>query len=74
MTREIVETNYYGRIDPRLVTEQATPDPAIVLCQVCVQTTPYDMLRFGDQPVRQCRFRGFEFRILTNGFVVRDLR
>jgi hypothetical protein len=74
MTREIVGRNYYADVDPRLVTEQPTADPSLVQCQICVQMTPYDTLRFGDRPIRQCQSHGFEVRILPLGFVVRDLR
>ena len=74
ITREVRRLNYYSSIDPKLVTEQGTADPRIVQCQVCVESAPYETLRYGDQPIRQCLPRGFEVRILTGGFVVRDLR
>ena len=74
MTREVQIRNYYGTVDPRLVTEQPTTDPSLVRCQVCVQSAPYDTLRFGDRPIAQCLRHDFEVRILTGGFVVRDLR
>jgi hypothetical protein len=74
MTREVVDRNYYARVNPRLVTETPTPDPAVVRCQVCVQSAPYGTTRFGDQPIRQCLAHGFEVQILHDGFVVRDLK
>ena len=73
-TREIRSGNYYSSIDPRLVTEQPTTDPGLVRCQVCVQSAPYDTMRYGDQPIRRCLPHDFEVRILPTGFVVRDLR
>ena len=79
ISREIRARQYYSRVDPAFVTEQATLDPRVVQCQVCVLSTPYDSLRydslrFGDRPVRQCLVRIFEVQILPSGFVVRDLR
>jgi hypothetical protein len=74
MTREVRDHNYYGNVDPRLVTETPTVNPNVVRCQVCVQSAPYDTTRFGDQPIRQCLAHGFEVLILRSGFVVRDLR
>jgi len=74
MTREIHARDYYSRVDPALVTEQLTIDPNVVRCDVCVQAAPYDMTRFGEQPIRHCVAHGFEVRILRLGFVVRDLR
>jgi hypothetical protein len=74
MTREVTDRNYYARVDAWLVTETPTPDPAVVLCQVCVQSAPYDTTRFGDQPIRQCLAHGFEVRIMQGGFIVRDLK
>jgi hypothetical protein len=74
MTREVRDQNYYGNVDPKLVTETPTGNPNVVLCQVCVQSAPYDTTRFGDQTIRQCLAHGFEVRILRSGFVVRDLR
>jgi hypothetical protein len=74
MTREIRAREYYSQVDPALVTEQPTVDPGVVRCQVCVQATPYDITRFGEQPVRRCVAHDFEVRIVQAGFVVRDLR
>jgi hypothetical protein len=74
MTREIRTRSYYSRIDPALVTEQATVVPDLVRCQVCVQAAPYDMTRFGEEPNRHCVAHDFEIRIVQSGFVVRDLR
>jgi hypothetical protein len=73
MAREIKSAYYYTHVDPRLVTEQPTADPRIVHCQVCVQATPYDMLRFRDRPIQQCTRRDFDVQILSNGFVVQHL-
>ena len=74
MTREVRDNDYYSEVDPRLVTETPTPDPAVVACQVCVLAAPFNTTRFGEQPVRQCVEHGFEVRILRGGFVVRDLK
>jgi hypothetical protein len=74
MTREIRDHNYYSRVNPRLVTETPTAAANLVRCQVCVQSAPYDTIRFGDQPIRQCLYHGFDVQILSNGFVVRDLK
>jgi hypothetical protein len=74
MTREIRDHNYYSRVNPRLVTETPTAEANLVRCQVCVQSAPYDTIRFGDQPIRQCLYHGFDVQILSNGFVVRDLK
>jgi hypothetical protein len=74
MAREIRTRQYYSQVDPALVTEQPTADPEIVRCQVCVQAAPYNMTRFGEQPVRQCIAHDFEVRIVQSGFVVHDLR
>jgi hypothetical protein len=74
MTREIRGQFHYAEVDPRLVTEQPTNEPRLVRCQVCVQLAPYDSMRFGDRPIRQCQPHGFEIRILSQGFVVRDLQ
>jgi hypothetical protein len=74
MTRQVRDHNYYGKVDPKLVTETPTGNPNLVRCQVCVQSAPYYTARFGDQPIRQCLAHGFEVRILRSGFVVRDLR
>jgi leader peptidase (prepilin peptidase)/N-methyltransferase len=74
MTREIRDRDYYSKVDPRLVTETSTPYPDFVQCQVCVQYAPYEMTRFGDQPIRRCLAHRFEVRILSNGFVVRDMK
>jgi hypothetical protein len=73
IAREIKSSNYYTYVDPRLVTEQPTADPRIVRCQVCVQSAPYDMLRFRDRPIRQCVRRDFDVQILSNGYVVQNL-
>ena len=74
MTRQIISRDYYGEVDPNLVTETPTGTMNVVRCQVCVQFAPYDTTRFGDRPIRQCLEHGFEVRILSSGFVVRDLR
>ena len=74
MARQIINRNYYGRVDPKLVTETPTAIANVVRCQVCVQSAPYNTTRFGDQPVKQCLEQGFEVQILPRGFVVRDLR
>ncbi len=74
MTREVLEQDYYSRVDPTLVTETPTTTVNMVRCQVCVESAPYDMPRFGDRPVRRCLEHGFEVRILHGGFVVRDLK
>ena len=74
MARQIRLTNYYSFVNPTLVTEQATRMDNVVRCQVCVQSAPYDMTRFGDRPIRQCLAHGFEVRIVPAGFVVRDLQ
>ena len=74
MTREVRDHNYYGEVDPKLVTETPTADPNVVRCQVCVRSAPYNTTRFGDQPIRQCVEHGFEIQILRNGFVVHDLK
>ena len=74
ITREVRARNYYSRIDPALVTEQPTADPRMVHCQVCVESAPYNTIRFGDHPIGRCVERGFAVRILPNGFVVRDLQ
>jgi hypothetical protein len=74
MARQVRALNYYGRVDPRLVTEQSTADPRLVRCQVCVLSTPYNTTRAGERRIDQCVARVFEVRIVTGGFVVRDLR
>lgn len=74
MTRQVRDHDYYTQVDPRLITETPTAEPNVVRCQVCVQSTPYDTIRFGDQPIRRCLANGFEIQILPHGFVVRDLR
>ena len=74
MTREIRAEDYYTLVDPALVTEQPTSDPNVVRCDVCVQAAPYNMTRFGEQPIRHCVAHGFAVRILHAGFLVRDLR
>jgi hypothetical protein len=74
MAREIRTQQYYSEVDPALVTEQPTANPEIVRCLVCVQLAPYNMTRFGEQPIRRCVARDFEVRIVQSGFVVRDLR
>jgi hypothetical protein len=74
MARQVRAWNYYGRVDPRLVTEQSTADPRVVRCQVCVLSSPYNTTAAGERRIDQCVARGFEVRILTRGFVVRDLR
>lgn len=73
MTREIRVRDYYTHVDPALVTEQLSDQSNVVLCQVCVQAAPYDMVRFPARPIRQCRMQAFEVRILRAGFMVRDL-
>jgi hypothetical protein len=67
---EVGAENYYGNIDPRLVTERPTADPLVVRCDVCVLSAPYDTIRFGDRPIAHCVYRGFAVKILTGGFVV----
>lgn len=74
MTRQIRARNYYTIVNPKLVIEQPTADPRLVRCEVCVQSAPYDTIRFGDHPVAQCLAHDFEVTILPSGFVVRDLR
>jgi hypothetical protein len=74
MTREVRDHDYYSKVNPSLVTETPTADPNLVLCQVCVQSAPYDTLRFGDQPIRRCLAHAFEVHILPHGFVVHDLK
>jgi len=74
ITREVRDRGYYRQVDPDLVTEAPTPDPTVVRCQVCVQSAPYDMTRFGDQPIPRCLEHRFEVRILHSGFVVQDLK
>jgi hypothetical protein len=74
MTREVRAQAYYTDVNPALVTEQPTADANVVRCQVCVQSTPYETLRYGDQPIRACLAHGFEVRIVPAGFVVRDLQ
>jgi hypothetical protein len=74
ITREITARDYYANIDPRLITEQATSAPNLVRCNVCILQTPYEMTRFGQQPIRRCIAHTFDVRIVPNGFVVRDLR
>jgi hypothetical protein len=73
MNREIRARNYYSRIDPALVTEQPTRTANVVQCQVCVEAAPYNMTRFGDNPIRRCIEHAFLVRIVPAGFVVRDL-
>lgn len=73
ITREVRARNYYGTVDPKLVTEQPTADPRVVRCDVCVQSAPFDTTRFGDQPIQNCLAHVFKVRILPNGFVVNDL-
>jgi hypothetical protein len=74
MSREIRDHDYYSRIDAKLVTETPTADLNVVQCQVCVMSAPYDTMRFGDQPIRQCLEHRFEIQILPGGFVVHDLK
>ena len=74
ITRQVKARNYYGRVDPRLVTEQPTADRQVVRCQVCVLSAPYDTTRLDDHSIEQCVADNFEVRILPRGFVVRDLR
>ena len=74
ITREVRAGDYYGQVDPRLVTEQPTTDPRVVRCQVCVQTAPYDTIRFGDHPIEQCVARRFEIEIVPRDFVVHPTR
>ncbi len=74
MAREIRALDHYTTVDATLVTEQPTIDPNIVRCQVCVQSAPYNSLRFGDRPVERCIAHNFEVHILPSGFVVQDLR
>lgn len=74
MTRQVRADHYYTDVDPRLVTEQPTADPRVVRCQVCVQSAPFNTLRFGDRPIEQCVARAFDVQILPGGFVVQNLR
>jgi hypothetical protein len=74
MARQVRAGNYYGRVDPQLVTEQSTADPRVVRCQVCVLSTPYNTTTAGERRIDQCVAREFEVLIVTHGFVVRDLR
>ncbi len=74
MQRQIRLQNYYTRVNPDLVTEQATRVDNVVHCQVCVQAAPYEMTSLGERAVRQCLAHGFEVRIVPAGFVVRDLQ
>jgi hypothetical protein len=74
MAREIRDQDYYGRVDPRLVTETPTAELNLVRCQVCVLAAPYNMTRFGDQPIPRCVAHDFEIRMVPGGFVVYDLR
>ena len=67
MTREIRDHSYYSEVDPKLITESPTADPALVRCQVCVQSAPYDMTWFGDRPVARCLPHDFEVRIVPAG-------
>lgn len=70
IARQVKEQNYYDFIDPKLITEQPTADPHVVHCQVCVQSAPYDTIRFDNHPIAHCIARDFEIHILTSGFVV----
>ncbi len=72
--RQVRDHDYYSQVDARLVTETPTSSPGVVMCQVCVLSAPFNVTRFGEQPVRQCLEHGFEVRILRGGFVVRDLQ
>jgi hypothetical protein len=74
MARQVHAGNYYGRVDPSLITEQSTVDPNVVRCQVCVLSTPYNTTRAGERQIDQCLAHRFEIRIVARGFVVRDLR
>jgi hypothetical protein len=74
ITREVHAQNYYSKVNPELVTETPTLIPNLVHCGVCVQLAPYDMTRFGEQPVKRCVEHGFDVQILQSGFVVHDLR
>jgi hypothetical protein len=74
MAREIDDRNYYGKVDPKLVTETPTGSPNVVPCQVCALSAPYDTTRLGNRAIKQCLEHGFEVLILRSGFVVRDLR
>jgi len=72
ISREIKLKNYYSApVMPELVTENPTADPAIVSCQVCVLSGPYDF-RIGDSPLGRCVPLIFGVRIVTNGFIVSD--
>jgi hypothetical protein len=74
ITREVRARNYYGSVDPKLVTEQPTVDPLVVRCEVCVQSAPYNTTRFGDRPIAQCQASNFDVQILPSGYVVHALR
>jgi hypothetical protein len=65
MTREIRDHDYYGKIDPARVTETPTDSTNMVWCLVCVQSAPYDTIRFGEQPIRECREHGFRVAALS---------
>jgi hypothetical protein len=73
MARQIHARMSYARVDPNLVTEQLTPQPNIVHCQVCIEDTPYDMPRYGEKPIRRCLPQNFEIRVFDTGYVVRGL-
>ena len=74
ISREIRLRDYYARVDPQLVAEFPTGDPAIVVCQVCVLLAPYDSSRLGTNPIGRCQPRNFDVRIVTNGFIVSHRR
>jgi hypothetical protein len=73
ITPQVRDQDYYGEVDARLVTETTTSQPNTVRCQVCVLSAPYAMTPLGDRPIKQCLRHDFEIRILSGGFVVRDL-
>ena len=73
ITREVQAVDYYGEVDPRAVAEQPTTDLRFVRCHVCVLSTRFDTMRFGDRPIAQCLSRSFEVQILPDGFVVHAL-
>jgi hypothetical protein len=74
IAREVRALDYYGRVNPRLITEQPTADSRVVRCQVCVQSAPYNIVRYGERPIAQCLARDVDVQILDNGFVVGAIR
>jgi len=73
IAREIKSRDYYAKVEARFITEEPTPKPNVVRCQVCVLTRPYLMSQFGDKPVPRCLPAEFDVRAVGLGFVVRAL-